>query len=420
VVLLGSCSQDSRQNSTQPSGKASISISCSGVGQEFELCRQGVEAWSKKSGHAYSLVSTPNSTTERLALYQQLLAAGAPDVDVFQIDIIWPGLLANHLIDLKPYTGGVEKEHFPALIETDTVDGRLVALPWYTDAGLLFYRKDLLEKYGEPVPETWDELTAAARKIQEAERGARDAGMWGYVFQGRAYEGLTCNALEWISSYGGGRIVEADGRISVDNPEAVAALERAASWIGTITPVGVLNYTEEEARGVFQSGHAVFMRNWPYAWSLAQSADSPIRGKVGVAQLPKGGPDGLHASTLGGWNLAVSKYSRAPAEAADLVLFLTSAEEQKRRAVEAAYNPTIESLYKDQEVLNANPFFGALYTTFVNAVPRPSTPTRSRYNQVSYELWNAVHLVLSGRSSARDSLADLQKRLKRLSLGGRW
>ena len=399
---------------------ATLSISCGAVGQELEFCKTGAEAWAKKTGNQVNLISTPNSATERLALYQQLLAAGASDVDVFQIDVVWPGILGNHFLDLAPYAKDVVKNHFAAIVQNNTVDGKLVAMPWFTDAGLLYYRKDLLAKHGAQPPQTWQELTDTAKKIQDAERAAGNDKMWGFVWQGRAYEGLTCNALEWVSSYNGGTIVDDKGKITINNPKAVAALDTAAGWVKTISPEGVLNYTEEESRGVFQSGNAVFMRNWPYAWPLAQGPESAIKDKVGVSALPRGGADGRHAATLGGWQLSVSKYSKNKELAADLVMYLTSAEEQKRRAIHGAYNPTIESLYKDADVLKAVPFFGELYDTFVNAVARPSTVTGAKYNQVSNEFWNAVHGVLSGRAKAQDSLAQLETSLKRMSRGGKW
>jgi trehalose/maltose transport system substrate-binding protein len=311
-------------------------------------------------------------------------------------------------------------DHFPAMVKNDTLGGRLVAVPWFTDAGVLYYRKDLLQKYGAKVPETWEEMTATAQKIQDAERKAGNDKMWGFVFQGRAYEGLTCDALEWIASYNGGTIVEPDGKVSIDNPGAVAALKTASGWVDKITPKGVLNYGEEEARGVFQSGNAVFMRNWPYAWALANSADSPIKDKVGVTALPKGGAGGRHAAALGGWQLAVSKYSKNPDVAADLVKYLTSTAEQKRRAVEGSFQPTIASLYKDKDVLAANPFYASLYDVFRAAVPRPSTATGAKYNQVSSEFYNAVYTVLAGQSDAASALKGLDGKLRRLGRGGKW
>jgi trehalose/maltose transport system substrate-binding protein len=153
------------------------------------------------------------------------------------------------------------------------------------------------------------------------------------------------------------------------------------------------------------------MRNWPYAWSLAQSDDSPIKGKVGVVALPKGGEDGQNTGTLGGWQLAVSRYSEYAEAAADLVMYLTSREEQKRRAIQASYNPTIADLYEDEEVLEAVPFFGDLYATFTSAVARPSKVTGEKYNRVSNAFWNAVHSVKSGKADAATALADLENEL---------
>lgn len=400
---------------------ATLAISCGAVGRELELCREGVEAWQKQSGHEVRIVSTPNSATERLALYQQILAAGSADIDVFQIDVVWPGTLANHFVDLRRYIDDeTVAQHFPAIVRNNTVAGALVAMPWFTDAGVLYYRRDLLEKYGKPVPTTWQQLTATAREILHAERAAGNERMQGFVFQAKSYEGLTCNALEWIDSFGGGTIVSVDGAVTIDNARAAAALTLAAGWIGDIAPPGVLNYDEEESRGVFQSGNAVFMRNWPYAWALANADDSAVKGRVGVAALPRGGEGGKHSGVLGGWQLAVSKYSAEPAAAADLVRFLTSAAEQKRRAIEGSYNPTLPALYEDAEVLAAVPFFGRLYETFADAVARPSAVTGVRYNRVSAEFYGSVHDVLGGQATPAAALSRLDHKLERLSRGGRW
>lgn len=399
---------------------AALKVACSGLGQELELCKSAAAAWATKTGNEVNVVSMPNDGSERLALYQQLLSAKSENVDVVQLDVVWPGLLASHLLNLKPYTKGVEKEHFSAMIANNTVAGQLLAMPWFTNAGLLFYRKDLLQKHGQKVPATWEDLSASAKKIQDAERAAGNDKMWGYVWQGRAYEGLTCDAIEWVSSYNGGTIVDAGGKVTINNPGAVMALQTAAKWVGTISPTSVLNYGEEEARGVFQAGNAVFMRNWPYAWSLGQGADSPVKGKIGVATLPKGGASGRNAAALGGELLAVSKYSKNPALAADLVMYMTGATVQKERALKGSYNPTIGALYKDAEILAANPFMGELYGTFTSAVPRPATVTASKYNQVSNAFWNATHQVLSGKAKAEDSLKSLDATLNRLSRGGKW
>ena len=392
---------------------ATLTLSCGAVGKELALCRSGAEAWARETGNEVRVVTAPSSTNERLALYQQLLAAGSADIDVFQIDVIWPGILAAHLNDLKPYARGAEAEHFPAIVRNNTVEGRLVAMPWFTSAGLLYYRKDLLEKHDATVPATWEELTETARRIQRAERSAGNDKLWGFVWQGRAYEGLTCNALEWIASHGGGTLIDALAKVTVNNPNAAKALELSASWVGDTSPPGVLNYAEEDARGVFQSGNAVFMRNWPYAWALAESDDSPVKGRVGVAPLPRGGPGDSPASTLGGWQLAVSRYSEHPDLAVELALHLTSREEQKRRALEASFNPSRPDLYQDSDVLAANPFMEFVGATMEETVARPSAVTGSGYNRVSNRFWNAVHAVLSGKQPAASALHRLQRDLER-------
>jgi trehalose/maltose transport system substrate-binding protein len=303
------------------------------------------------------------------------------------------------------------------MIHSATVDGKLVAMPWFADAGLLYYRNDLLQKYNRSLPQTWDELTETARVVQDGERQAGNNSFTGFVWQGRAYEGLTTVALEWVSSYGGGTIVDEKGEITVNNPNAVQAFRTAAGWVGKISPAGVLNYTEEEARGVFQAGNAAFMRNWPYAWALAQG-DSPIKNKIGVAPLPKGGNDGRHAGTLGGQLLAVSKYSKNADAASDLVMYLTGVDEQKRRAIVGSFNPTIAALFKDPEIQKAAPFIGELLDVFTNAVARPAAVTGQSYNKVSTEFFNSTHQVLSGRRQPEQALAELERDLKRIKRGG--
>ena len=398
---------------------ATVTISCIANGKDLEMCTQGAEAWAQQSGNKVNVVSSPDSG--RLALYQQLLSTGSSDIDVLQIDVVWPGILAQHLIDLKEKAGSGAEEHFASIIKNNTVGNRLVAMPWFADAGVLYYRKDLLEKYKTRVPQTWDELSSTAQKIQDAERAAGHDKMWGFVWQGRNYEGLTCNALEWVSSYSGGAIVDAAGKVTINNPQAIAALTLAQGWVGSISPQGVLNYGEEEARGVFQSGDAVFMRNWPYALALVNNTDSPVKDKVGVAVLPKGGEEGRHSSILGGWQLAVSKYSKEPDLAADLVMYLTSAAEQKRRAITGSYAPTIPALYKDESVrAAAGPVVDPLYETLNSATARPSAITGPRYNQFSAEFSSGVYSVLSGRTDAATSLKELNSKLNRMSRGGKW
>jgi trehalose/maltose transport system substrate-binding protein len=348
-----------------------------------------------------------------LAVYRQLFAAKSGDIDIIRVDVIWPGILKDHLIDLKPFSKGSESEHFPAIVANNTVDGKLLGIPWFTDAGLLYYRTDLLQKYKRPAPTTWAELAATAAIVQAGERAAGQKDFQGFVFQAKSGESLTCNAVEWIASFGGGRLVDERGNITINNPQAVRALATAAQWVGSISSVGVLNYAEEDARGVFQNGQALFMRNWPYAKSLLDSPDSPVRGKVGVSALPMGdGPGARHAGTLGGWQLAVSRYSKHPEVAADLVLHMASAEVQKVRAMRGSFNPTRPALYKDAEVIAANPFMSSLLDTFENAVARPSGETGLKYPSVSLALSNAAHDVLGRKATPEAAVRKLEGQLK--------
>ena len=397
---------------------AELSIVSGDTGNGLEFLQSQLERFTADTGHTVTIVPMPSSTTDQFGQYRLWLAAGNTDIDVYTTDVIWAPQLADQFLDLTDAAKDVVAGHFPSIIESQTVDGKLVAIPAYTDAPALFYRKDLLEKHGKEVPTTWAELKATAQEIQDAER-AENPDMYGFVFQGNAYEGLTCNALEWVKSFGGGQIVEADGSISINNPQAAAAIEEAASWVGTISPEGNLAYMEEESRGVWQLGNAVFMRNWPYAYALGEGEDSAVKGKFDVAPLPAGeGADGRSAATLGGWNYAVSKYSDEPDAAIQLALFLGSEEVQKERAINQSNLPTIEALYDEADVLKASPFMANWKEIFQNAVPRPSAPTKAKYNEVSSMFWSAVHNTLSGNGTAAENLELLEVDLEELKGSG--
>lgn len=399
---------------------AEVNMVSGATGKDLEFLKERAKIWEAETGHSFNVVAMPSSTTDQFALYRQWLAAGNADVDVYQTDVIWAPQLADQFVDLTRHMSDLVGDHFPSIIESQTVNGKLVAMPAFTDAPALYYRKDLLDKYGKSVPKTWAELEATAMEIMDKERAAGNSDLWGFVFQGNAYEGLTCDALEWVKSYGGGQIVEPDGSISVNNPQAIAALERAKGWVGTIAPDGVLAYQEEESRGVWQLGNAVFMRNWPYAYSLGNSGDSKVKGKFDVAPLPQGdGSKARSAATLGGWNLAVSKYSENQEAAISLVRFLSSTEHQKANAVELSKLPTIVSLYDDADIKRAQPIIPRWKNVFLNAVPRPSAPTKVKYNEVSSLFWNAVHDTLSGNGSAADNLEELEAELEELR-GSAW
>src|SRR3984893_14623799 len=388
----------------------------SDVGEGGRWTKALAEEWAKKTGNTLEYISRPNDATATLQQYQQYWAAKSGDVDVYMIDVIWPGIAAPHAVDLKKYFKEDEiKQHFPRIIENNTVGGKLVGWPFFTDAGVLYYRTDLLEKYGykEP-PKTWEELTEMAKKIQDGERKDGKADFQGFVFEGKASESVTCNAIEWIYSYGGGTIIDPDKKVTINNPNAIKALETAKSWVGTISPTGVVTYGEEDARNIWQAGNAAFMRNWPYAYWLGSDPKSPIAGKFDVTVLPKGGADGKNAGCLGGWQLMVSAYSKAPDAAADLVHYLTTAELQKKHAIDISLLPTLPALYSDPDVLAKNPFFKNLLPVLENAVARPSTVTGADYNQISTAFFQNVNKVLTGGATAKDAVVAVEKVAKRI------
>lgn len=387
-----------------------ITVASDTVGKSFELAQEAAEMYEEEHPDVdVKLLDTPRLADDRLNLYLQYFEQESSKVDVYQIDVIWPGDLEPHFVDLNEYGADEYKdEHFESIIKNNTVDGKLVAMPFQLGAGFLYYREDLLEKYDLEVPETWSELEQAARTIMEGEREEGKEDFWGFVWQGDNYEGLTCNAMEWFYSNNGGRFVSRDKKVTVNNPQAKEMLEITSDWVGDISPEGVLGMAEEDARNVWQSGNAAFMRNWPFAYSLSTEEDSEVKGKFDISPLPKGGEEGTRAATAGGWQLGVSKYSEHPEVAADVVFFMTSYQVQKLRAVEGAFNPTIKDLYDDEEVLEAVPVFESLYDVFINAIPRPSTETAPNYTEVSKEVSDAVHSVLKGNEEPGPALRYLE------------
>ncbi|MGI6851399.1 ABC transporter substrate-binding protein [Mesorhizobium sp. 1B3] len=393
---------------------AEVTYAAGITGNAANVFEQLVAPWEEATGNKVKLVPMPASSNDQFGQYRLWLAAHNKDIDLYEIDVIWAPQIAEHFVDLKEAAADLIPKHFPSIIDSQTVDGRLVALPLFTDVPALYYRKDLLEKHGASVPATWEELTETAKKIQDAERAEGNSDIWGFVWQGSAYEGLTCNALEWVKSSGGGQIVEPDGTISINNEAAAAAVDLAATWPGAISPEGVLAYQEEEARGVWQTGNAVFMRNWPYAHELGNGKDSAVKGLFDVAPLPKGGDSGQSAGCLGGWNVAVSKYSEEQEAAISLAVYLAGPEAQKKRAIIGANLPTIVDLYDDSEIATKQPLIPRWKDVFLQAVPRPSAPTKTAYNEVSSLFWNAVHNTLSGSGSAAENLEILEADLEDL------
>lgn len=350
----------------------------------------------------------PSSSDEQHQFYAINLQAQSSNFDVMALDVIWVAEFARAgwLRDITPLLPAAQrKDFFPGPIAAVTHGGRIYAVPWFIDAGLLYYRKDLLAKYGLAPPRTWDELVHDARTVM-----AREPGLYGFVWQGKQYEGLVCNALEYLWSNGGGVI--RDGRVILDSPANRQALGFMRDLIARyrVSPPFVTTLTEEPAREIFGQGKAVFLRNWPYAWRLFEAPGSAVRGKVGAMVLPHFA-GGASAATLGGWQLGINRYTRHAAQAEQLLRFLGSASAQKDVALAYGFSPPRRSLYHDPELKAAAPFLVSLEPVFEKARPRPVSPF---YVPMSQVLQTEFSAAVSGIKTPAAALAAAQQQVQAL------
>ena len=361
----------------------------------------------------------PETTLDQLSLSRKLLDEHGSNLDVLNIDVIWPGVLENDLIDLRHDMTEELAAVEPHLLTSYEVDGKLVAIPYTVQVGVLEYRSDLLREYGyQHPPRTWDELEKMAARIQSGERAKGRKDFWGYVWQGAAAEALACNALEWQVAEGGGRVIEQNRTISVNNPATIRSWQRAKRWIGSISPPSVLAYQELDSINVFDKGEAAFGRVWGGApitrnglfrqlhWrnSLAQS-------KTGYTNIP--GTNFSSGATLGGSGLAISKYSLHRQEAVKLVKFLVQAQMhsalEQTAVVSTSGMPGMSSAPAERqrhEESAGNP---------PRLVSRPSSETGAQYEQVTRAYVGEVHSVLAGEKSAALAAASLEKQLVRIT-----
>ncbi|QGZ47267.1 extracellular solute-binding protein [Streptomyces sp. QHH-9511] len=342
-----------------------------------------LDGWNRTHpGERVTLVELPDSADETRAQMITDLRSGAGRFDILNIDVAWTTEFAA-----AGWIAPVDRTRVPLdgflrpVVDTATYDGRLYAVPYVTNAGMLFYRKDVLDREGVRPPRTWAELERQARTL------APRHGLEGYAGQFLPYEGLTVNAAEAVYSAGGTILGDEGERVTVDSQAARAGVGFLArgvrdGWI----PEEALAYTEEESRQAFQDGRLLFLRNWPYAYAGASGEDSEVAGKFGAVPLP--GPDGPGTSVLGGSNLAVSSHARHPDSARDLIAYLTSEQVQRRVLTEGALPPVRAALYRDPELVRRFPYLPALRASVLAAAPRPKSP---RYEQVSLAVQAVVH-----------------------------
>ncbi len=379
-----------------------------------------VAPWEKATGNKVNIVPMPSSTTDQFAQYRLWLAAGNSDIDVYQTDVIWAPQLANHFVDLTAAAKDVAAQNFPSIIESQTVDGKLVALPIFTDAPALYYRKDLLEKYNLPVPKTWHGDGRDAKTIMDGERAAGNKDMWGFVFQGNAYEGLTCDALEWVKSYGGGQIVEPDGKITINNPKAAAALNEAKAGSAPSRPKA---FWPTRKKNPVASGSRAMppscatgpmpmrLATAPTARSRASSACRRCRSALLATSRPRR------------WAAGTLPCRSTPSTRRRRSRWRSTWPDRKRRSGARLTNRTCRRSPRSMTMPTSprrSRSSPSGRTWSLNAVPRPSAPTQSHYNEVSSKFWTAVHNTLSGNGSAADNLAMLEADLTDIKGSNNW
>lgn len=343
----------------------------------------------------------PSDTDQQHQFYAINLESRQVPFDVIMVDVIWVQEFAKAgwIRSLDGLLTAEERAgYFPAALRAATFDEQLYAIPWYIDAGVLYYRRDLLARYGFEPPRTWPQLVQIAKTIVE---GEGDPNLKGFIWTGKQYEGLVCVALEFIWGHGGSLF---DGQ-----PETAAALAFMRDLIvrERVSPALVATADEESIRLLFADGRAVFMRNWPYAWLLFQQEGSHLRGKVGLAPLPAF-PGYASASVLGGWMLAVPSRAPHPDLAMELVVALTSDRVQRSMAYELGYHPARRDLYEDPAVLEAQPVLADLYPVFEEARPRPISPYYLMLSQVMQPEFSSV---IMGRKSPEAAVASIQKQM---------
>jgi multiple sugar transport system substrate-binding protein len=378
-----------------------------------------IDKFNKQSdGFKVTYREMPTDTGQYFDKLRTQFQAGGGDIDVIGADVIWPVQFAANgwIMDVTDRFPKSEQSQFLAgPIQSLTYDGKLYGVPWYTDAGLLYYRQDLLEKSGYSAPpKTWDELEEMGLKV------SKDQGIDnGFVFQGDQYEGGVCNGCEYIWTNGGNVLDPNDpSKVVIDSPEAAAGLATEQGIVEDgVAPQAVATYTETETDPAFLGNKAVFARNWPYMYSLAGTTDYPDvkPEQIGVAPIPLGEGQTQLVSTLGGWNMLINAQTDMPDEAWEFVQWITAEEQQKWRALRASLLPTRPTLYKDKEIRDTIPVIAQGEAALKNARSRPTSPY---YSDMSLEMQEQFNGVVKGDVSPEDAVASLQTSLEQIIEAG--
>ncbi|MDR7417907.1 MAG: ABC transporter substrate-binding protein [Armatimonadota bacterium] len=387
--------------STLATGGPQVSDVYRALAQQYERQNPGVRV---------NLQIQPGTSGEQYNRYVTLFAAKDTSVDVISIDVIWPApmVAAGWLAPLDQwFTREKRDAYLPGAIRANTIGGKIYGVPWYTDAGMLYYRRDLLEKHTARVPTTWDELIQTAQRIVQAENNPQ---LGGFLFQGARIEALANFFFEVLWS-NGGDILDGGGKVILDNGKGLEALNFMLDLVRRhrVTPPGVTTLPTDDTRAAFQDGRFVFLRNWTYAMGLFQSEGSRVQGRVGIAPLPRGSAGS--ASTLGGWQLAVSNFSRNKEAAWRFVEFMTGPVAQKSMATQLSTVPTWKATFEDPVVKQKAPYYPDMLKVALNARPRPQI---SDYPRLSSIVQTNLHAALTNQISAEEAINRMTREIRSL------
>lgn len=379
--------------------------------QRPDVMRQIVDGYMKNNPNVKVEVEVGGATSEQQQQYlNTVLASKDSALDLILIDVIRPAqwAAAQWAEPLDAYLGAekdaVMARYLPAYRAANIVNGKVMALPYFADAQFLYYRKDLLEKHGVAPPKTWDELKAGAQKIMAAEG---NANLRGFETAGAPIEGTVCTYL--VPMWGAGEDLLKDGKLNLSGAAAKKPFQLWADLKeAKVTPPNLAEIPTDRIRQNLQAGNLIFGMTWGYVWNRAQNdADSTVKDKIGVVPLPGFTAD-KQATCIGGWQVAVSSFSKHKAEAAKLARYLASPEVSKQQAILASHLPVFAEVYQDADVLKANPWFAQALPVVQAARARPVTP---RYTEVSEIMRTNMNAFLAGTKSADQALGDMNTRL---------
>ena len=374
------------------------------------------------------IIEGPNATNALEDLYTSSFLLGDSPYDLIYMDIVWVPKFAaaGWLADLSDRVTDEELAAFmPADVNGGRYQGGLYRMPFRSDVGMLYYRKDLLEAAGDSPPETFNDLLELSQKLQSDsslpwgnpdQTDASDTALerWGYVWQGKQYEGLAAMFVEILAGHGGFWVDPATGDVGLDRPEAIAAVQFLLDTVNTnVSPPAVTSYQEVETLRAFKSGNTLFLRNWPYVWPEVNKADSPLRGKVALKPMvyAQGQTSG---ACQGGWGFGIAKSSKHPDAAWKVVQFLTSAEAQRQYVLDYGYVPSRRALYTDAKVVAQYPHYPELLKVAENAVLRPPIPQYAQASDILQRyLSAAVTQQLSPEKAMKRAAGETRRLLGR-------